>query len=153
MDKCGIRPMSPDDLEGVAALEERSFSLPWTLGMLRESLAQSATAVAYVLEDQDGIAAYLLARQVLPEAELLRIAVAADKRRKGYAGQLMRRWLSEAEEAGCRDFYLEIRQSNEAAKALYASFSFESAGIRKAYYADNGEDAEIWSLHLEGNPL
>ena len=46
---------------------------------------------------------------------------------------------------------LEVRVSNAAARALYESCGFVPAGIRRAYYADNGEDAIIMLKNIGHN--
>jgi len=44
---------------------------------------------------------------------------------------------------------LEVRQSNEPAKRLYLSLGFIQTGLRKGYYADDGEDAFTMALELD----
>jgi ribosomal-protein-alanine N-acetyltransferase len=44
---------------------------------------------------------------------------------------------------------LEVRRSNDAARALYRKFGFEEQGVRQHYYSDNGEDAVVMHLALQ----
>ncbi|HCP44832.1 MAG TPA: hypothetical protein DIU15_02210, partial [Deltaproteobacteria bacterium] len=83
-----------------------------------------------------------------PEISLLNIAVDPASRRRG----LGRRLLDLAEERG-RDrggcvVFLEVRAGNEAAVTMYRRRGYLQVGIRKGYYADNGEDALVLSREL-----
>jgi ribosomal protein S18 acetylase RimI-like enzyme len=85
------------------------------------------------------------------EAELLRIAVAPEARRRGQGRQLL-----EASEAfllaqGIRLLHLEVRCSNQAARHLYESTGWTLQRIRTAYYRD-GEDAAIYGKALRPGP-
>jgi ribosomal-protein-alanine N-acetyltransferase len=48
-----------------------------------------------------------------------------------------------ARDEGMESMTLEVRVSNEPAKALYQQLGFVSAGIRKNYYSETKEDALI----------
>ena len=68
----------------------------------------------------------------------------------GVAASLMKLMMEDAEKQQCEFVTLEVRVSNAAAISLYESFGFIQAGIRKAYYQDNGEDAYIYACSLGG---
>jgi ribosomal-protein-alanine N-acetyltransferase len=72
---------------------------------------------------------------------LMNVAVHPERRRRGVATELIERLFEEAGE-GAR-FTLEVRVSNGPAIAMYQQFGFRSAGRRRRYYHDNGEDALI----------
>jgi [ribosomal protein S18]-alanine N-acetyltransferase len=73
---------------------------------------------------------------------IMNVAVDPDERRTGVATALLRALLERVGEPRAR-FTLEVRQSNAAAIALYQGFGFRTAGLRRRYYQDNGEDALI----------
>jgi ribosomal-protein-alanine N-acetyltransferase len=51
---------------------------------------------------------------------------------------------------GARHLTLEVRMSNAAAQAMYRRFGFETAGVRKNYYAETNEDALVmWAYHID----
>ena len=62
-------------------------------------------------------------------------------RRRGIATALLNRVLERVEPDA--QLTLEVRRSNAGAITLYESFGFRSAGVRRRYYADNGEDAIV----------
>ncbi len=91
-----------------------------------------------------GEAAGLLAtRSVLPdEHEVLWLEVAPRFRRQGIARILLRRWLEEVR----GDVYLEVRESNLPARALYGGLGFVASGVRPDYYSDPNEEGIVMRL-------
>jgi ribosomal protein S18 acetylase RimI-like enzyme len=85
-------------------------------------------------------------RHLGEEAEILDVAVPARHRRKGYARFLLRNFLDLARERGIHELFLEVRESNVAALALYREFRFEATGRRPNYYREPAEAALL--LHL-----
>lgn len=74
--------------------------------------------------------------------------VAPDFRRKGLARKLFTALLARARETNSEQVFLEVRESNQAARALYARLGFEESGRRKLYYANPHEDAILYRLAL-----
>ena len=66
-----------------------------------------------------------------------------DARRQGHGSRLLEHVIAFATRHKCRYVTLEVRRSNAGAIALYESFGFRAAGLRRRYYQDNGEDALI----------
>jgi len=81
------------------------------------------------------------------EAHVLTLAVDPDRRREGTGRRLLLELLAQARERMASAATLEVRESNDAAYALYSGFGFVSAGIRPGYYADDREGARILWLH------
>ena len=84
------------------------------------------------------------------EAEILDIAVPTRHRRKGYARLLLKNFLDLALERGTREVFLEVRESNAAAIALYREFGFEATGRRPNYYREPTEAALLLHLKIAG---
>jgi ribosomal-protein-alanine N-acetyltransferase len=59
--------------------------------------------------------------------------------------------LEVAEDSGVRSLYLEVRESNELAREMYARRGFHEIGVRKAYYEGPREDARVLKKSLEGD--
>lgn len=95
-----------------------------------------------------GIVGFLVARHLAPEWELENIVVAPAARRKGLGKRLLDALLARAREAHSHSVFLEVRNSNFAARALYEKAGFQQTGRRKAYYADPPEDAILCRLDL-----
>ncbi len=143
-----IRPMSSADASCVAGLEALCFPCGWDEGQYREAL-QEGTVFGAVCLDADGdIIGYAAASGVLDEMEILNVAVRADRRRMGAASLLLCAVLQEACERNIVICHLEVRKGNVPARTLYEHAGFIQAGLRKKYYADNGEDALIMTLDL-----
>lgn len=133
-----LRPATPDDAAGIAAVEDAAAHHPWTRAAVEGSLGLSTTH-ALVLEE-DGVAGHLLSSVVAGEAEVLILAVHPAHQRRGLARRLLARaaelWVAHGVTRG----FLEVRADNAPAIALYRSTGWSQAGVRKRYYAD-GTDA------------
>lgn len=137
-----IRPMLPADTETVAAIEEASFASPWT----REDFLEDQQRPEYcflVAEVQKKITGYVGVRIVLDEAEITTIAVREDARNSGIGRKLLRELKAVCRKRGVSALYLEVRESNAAARHLYESEGFWPNGRRKNYYQKPAEDALI----------
>jgi len=91
---------------------------------------------------------FLVAHHLHPEWELENLVVAPGFRRKGLATQLLTALLTRARETNSESVFLEVRESNQAARALYARLGFEETGRRRLYYADPADNAVLYRLDL-----
>ena len=96
------------------------------------------------------LAAYAILWKVRDEGELANIAVRGDLRGRGIGSRLLSRMLKVAEDSGVRSLYLEVRESNELAREMYARRGFQEIGVRKGYYEGPREDARVLKKSLEG---
>jgi len=138
--------MAVADLEAVLAIEQQSFSMPWTDAMFRSELQNERTSRLLVAraEAVDGpIVGYIAYRIVLDEMHIILIAVAPAWRRRGVARQLLCQAMNQARPAGCTRATLEVRVSNTPALQLYYSLRFAPVGTRPKYYLRPLEDALI----------
>lgn len=94
------------------------------------------------------IVGFLVANQITPDWELENIVVAPASRRKGLATLLLIALRTHARETNSESVFLEVRESNLPARALYASLGFEECGRRKLYYANPTEDSVLYRLPL-----
>jgi ribosomal-protein-alanine acetyltransferase len=95
-----------------------------------------------------GILAFLIAHRVDPEWELENIVVAETARRRGVATRLLGEFVAHARAEQGRGIFLEVRESNQSARALYRKTGFTETGLRKSYYSDPPEDAILCRLRL-----
>ena len=98
--------------------------------------------------DAHGLLAFLVARHVAPEWELENIVVTPAERRVGIGRQLIDALLAAARETDSEMVFLEVRESNSAARALYEKADFQQSGRRKSYYANPLEDAILYRRNL-----
>jgi ribosomal-protein-alanine N-acetyltransferase len=138
-----VRRLGYSDLPAVIAIERRSFPTPWSLAMFVLELSKPS-GICLAAADGDGVAGYLVCSRYDDVWHLMNVAVAPGRRRRGVASVLVERLF---EEAGADARYtLEVRVSNSVAIAMYERLGFRSAGVRRRYYHDNGEDALIMWL-------
>jgi len=97
-------------------------------------------------EQTNAIAGFIVARVVDSEWEIENIVVNPNSRRQGIAMQLLKEIRGLAESENAAKIFLEVRQSNTAARALYQKCGFKNCGYRGQYYSDPSEDAALYLL-------
>jgi [ribosomal protein S18]-alanine N-acetyltransferase len=94
------------------------------------------------------IVAYMAAHCVDSDWELQYVVVAKEFRRRGVGGYLLDEFISYVRAKGGIRIFLEVRESNHSARALYRKMGFEETGLRKSYYSHPPEDAILCTLRL-----
>jgi [ribosomal protein S18]-alanine N-acetyltransferase len=140
-----LRLMTPADIEAVLPMEQALFGEEsWSRQMLEGELAEQPRSRYYVVADDDGVVTgyggLLLAGG---QADVLTLAVAADRWGQGTGSALLEALLAEAERRGCTQVFLEVRIDNDRAQRLYRRYGFAEIGIRKGYYQPSGTDALV----------
>ncbi len=129
-----IEPMVPADLPSVVAIEEASFTQPWSHQSFQSELANNQLA-AYLVSRVDGIiAGYGGVWVILDEAHITTLSVEQHYRRQGIASKLLEALIEKSCSMGANRISLEVRPSNHAARRLYEKFGFSVKGVRKHYY-------------------
>jgi ribosomal-protein-alanine N-acetyltransferase len=127
------------DAPELAALHEAAFAAPERWG---------ADAIRLMLEMPGAFGlhrpgeGFVLARVAADEAEILTLAVAPAARRQGVGGTLLAQAMAVAAARGAAAMFLEVAETNGAARALYAAAGFAEAGRRRRYYP-GGADALV----------
>jgi [ribosomal protein S18]-alanine N-acetyltransferase len=149
-----LRAMIPDDLEAVLALELSLFGEEaWSRQMLEAELAEQPRSRYYLIAADDGvITGYGGLLVASNQADVLTLAVAADRWGHGTGAALLEALLAEAARRGCTEVFLEVRTDNDRAQRLYRSHGFSQIGIRKGYYQPSGADALVMRRDLGGAP-
>lgn len=139
-----VREAIDADIDRVSVIEQVSFSDPWPRGGF-EPLLRAPRCLFVVAQAAPGqsVSGYSVARWVEDEAELLNIAVANEERGKGIGGKLLDHVMAALETKGVRHIFLEVRDSNEAARELYRSRGFRELSRRTGYYRRPTEDAIV----------
>jgi ribosomal-protein-alanine N-acetyltransferase len=136
-----IRPLTYSDLPQVMAIERRSFPTPWSLAMFVLELSKPS-GVCLAATHDGTLVGYLVCSRYDTVWHLMNVAVREEWRRGGIATTLLNELFKRADRPGA-EYTLEVRPSNAPAIALYEGFGFHGAGLRRAYYHDNKEDALI----------
>lgn len=144
-----IRAMQEADLEAVLAIESAAQLTPWSRNHFLDCLG-NAHYLCQVVEVEGAPAAFLIMSRILDETHVLNIAVAPARQRQGLARGLLEQAIDAARRDAMSVIYLEVRESNHSARALYESLGFTVSGIRKNYYrrGDGHEDAVLMQCLL-----
>lgn len=144
MDDVVLRRAVPEDLSEVVRLEEECYPDPWSPTAFAALPSDSRVHFSVATRAAaPRIVGYVVAWFVLDEGEIANLAIAPDMRRRGIAGRLLDAVLADASARGVRAMFLEVRDSNVAAKRLYAARNFREVGRRSAYYRRPVEDALV----------
>lgn len=137
-----IRPATAADLPRVVEIERASFTDPWSVTAFQSALDQDRLNFHVAVHD-GAVVGYAVSWFVVDEAELANLAVVPAMRGRRVGAALLTRAIADAALSGCVVMHLEVRESNTAARALYASRGFGMVGRRKRYYREPVEDALI----------
>jgi [ribosomal protein S18]-alanine N-acetyltransferase len=156
-----IRHTTADDVPRILQLARESPSAAqWSVHQYHDLFRSDPQAVRLAIiavetgeetperVDQSNALGFLVARHLTPEWELENIVVARASRQKGIGKQLLERLLTVARETNSESVFLEVRESNSPARALYERSGFHETGRRKSYYSNPLEDAIIYRLTL-----
>lgn len=146
VNKLKISPMAAQHAPALAALEREQFSAPWTLSDFQHTLTDEYTDY-FVAENDRVIAGYIGLRFGGDTADITTFCVAPPYRRQGVGQSLLAYATSYAARKGCQKVFLEVRESNIPARALYEKNGFCFVSKRKRYYKNPEEDA--WVLIKE----
>ena len=133
-------------MPAVHAIEQEVFADPWSTQDFRDCVTSDALFLVVEAGATREIAGYVVALDAADEGEILNLAVAPGGRRHGLGRALVQNILEALTARGVRQVYLEVRESNALARALYAAHGFKEAGRRKQYYRRPAEDAIVLRL-------
>ena len=142
-----IVKMTEKDISGVYNVETNSFNKPWSLNSFRDEL-NNEIATYFIAIKENEVAGYIGMWAISGQCDITNIAVLPKYRRQGIGRKLINHLTAHCKSHALSPIFLEVRESNEAAKSLYSLMGFKIVGNRKKYYADTGEDAIIMSLEI-----
>ncbi len=138
--------------EGVRAIEVECFSDPWSISSIISQFPDE-NHVFLVALDGETVIGYVGMMYVLDEGYISNVAVTSAYRRQNIADTLIGELLSRANALELSFVTLEVRESNEPAKALYGKHGFEIVGLRKNYYSKPKEHAILMTTYLNGDKI
>lgn len=141
-----------DCVKGIHAIECECFSESWTEQAIISQLPDD-NHVFLVALDGDRVIGYVGMMCVLDEGYISNVAVTADYRRQKIGDALIAELMQRAIELELSFVTLEVRESNEAAKALYTKHGFRAVGLRKGYYTKPKENAVLMTAYLKGDEV
>lgn len=146
-----IEPMRRRHLRAVTRIDARTSTTPWSLGLYVAELGRGDERVYLVARAAGRVVGYAGALLVAGEAHVTTIAVDPDHQGGAVGRRLLLVLVRRVAELGATAVTLEVRASNESARALYRRFGFSPAGVRKGYYSKPTEDALVlWAHDVDG---
>lgn len=141
-----IHRAGADDVEAMAWLHAAGFDRGWSRQEFTE-LMETPGAVAVIAGKGSSAQGFALGRVAADEAEMLAVAVAPNAQRQGLGKALVAKLEEECAREGAQRMFLDVSETNHAARRLYDGAGYHEEGRRKAYYAD-GADALILTKSL-----
>jgi len=142
-----VRAAVADDLSQMMEIATRSITAAqWTPEQYQQML--SSGRVVLVIEEDDRVMGFIAGRGAAEEWEIENVAVAAPARRRGLGSHLLREFLHHVRGKQGKEVFLEVRESNHAARKLYEKWAFIETGRRKSYYQNPPEDALILKFNF-----
>ena len=147
-DEPRLQKMQEADLDEVLEIESAVYSHPWSRGNFADSLR--AGYQCWTWRRGPELIGYFVLLVAAGEAHLLNLSIAESHQRRGHGSALLVQIMRMAKARGADKVFLEVRPSNQGAKALYRRFGFRQVAVRAKYYpAHSGrEDALVLALPL-----
>jgi [ribosomal protein S18]-alanine N-acetyltransferase len=137
-----IRDFDATDVESVCKLLSHTpEAIYWSADDLLQASRRNLTL--RVAQEAGAVCGLIVFRVIADEAEILNLAVDLTHRRRGIASRLIGDAIGACRAAGAKKIFLEVRDSNQAARNLYARAGFLEAGRRRQYYRQPLEDAVV----------
>ncbi len=145
-----IRHMTSEDIAAIGGILAASpEAAQWNLNEFANPAWPPMTI--WVAEQKQEVVGFVAARMVAGEAEILNLAIAPAWCRQGIGKELVDTAIKAARAEGVQSVFLEVRESNDAARAFYAGLLFTQVGRRRGYYREPAEDALVLSRTLTGD--
>ncbi len=142
-----VRALNGADALAIAMVESACpDAAQWGIGGYAH--LDSGEISGFGVEQEGSLLAIIVVRIVASEIEILNLAVNPRNRREGLASQLLFAAIASGRKRGASLGFLEVRESNAAARAFYQSHGFQETGRRKFYYSHPYEDALVFTLSL-----
>jgi ribosomal-protein-alanine N-acetyltransferase len=138
-------------LDKVVRIESAAYPFPWSRGNFIDSLAAGYRMQSLFCAGE--LVGYYIAMKGVDEMHLLNITVVPQAEHKGHGRGMLDAVVSMCRERRATRLWLEVRQSNLRARALYRRYGFVETGVRRGYYpAPEGrrEDACVMTLDVLG---
>jgi ribosomal-protein-alanine N-acetyltransferase len=146
-----IDRLRQEDVEQVLAIEQASFSMPWSRNLFLSEFRNSNVSLMLAARSPEGrVIGYIVCWIVADEMHILDLATLPALRRRGIARRLVLAAVRQGADRGVARAFLEVRASNRAALSLYERLGFTRSAVREGYYDQPLEDAVVMELDRTG---
>lgn len=148
-----IDRMTGDDIDQVLAIEQVSFTMPWSRNLFLAEFRNPTVSLALAARAPDSggrVIGYIVCWVVADELHILDLATLPSLRRQGIARRLVLAAVRQGAARGASRAFLEVRESNEAALFLYGGLGFVRSLVREGYYDMPIENAVVMTLERDG---
>ncbi len=141
-----LRKAKKEDILSLCSLENECFSCPWSERAFSESM--DGSSVFFLCEQGGSVLGYIGAVFVLDECSITNICTKKEARGRGIGTSLLEALEGECNRRGAKEIFLEVRESNEAARHLYEKLGYSMLGTRVNFYSNPRENARIYKKVL-----
>jgi ribosomal-protein-alanine N-acetyltransferase len=145
-----IRSATAEDIPAILAIERNAeHAAHWPQDRYREMFeSEDSQRLILIIEGGGTVQGFVIGQALDQECEIENLVVAADARRRGLGSKLLQGLIDAANHMGVTAFFLEVRESNLAARALYNRAGFVENGRRKQYYREPEEDGILFTFRM-----
>ena len=147
MGELTVRAACEGDLPALQEIERRASHDPWGERAILSQLS-SGVGISLVCEEGGAVLGSLYLSLCAPESEVLALCVLPEARRRGIGRLLLQNGMKMLKSGGACVLYLDVRESNTPARALYSSLGFRENGRRRGFYSAPKEDAVLMEREL-----
>lgn len=148
--KFNIRRANFRDIDSIVRTEKECFTDPETERNIKDVIENEVYDV-FVAEIDGNVAAHIITQTSCGDTDILSVAVGISHRRNGIGGELLKKVVEESGNKDVSNIFLEVRESNLAAIALYEKYGFEKVGERRNFYDNPRENALIMKKNCKGS--
>ena len=147
MENLTVSLFGTEDIPSLAAIEKEEFSIPFKEKDFYD-IYDSEISTVLVAKSGDTIVGYVSFTVIIDECQIINFATKNEFKRQGVGKRVMEGLFQHCEALGVKKYFLEVRQSNSAAIALYERYGFVPVGISKNHFSAPRENALLMNLEL-----
>jgi ribosomal-protein-alanine N-acetyltransferase len=138
-DGLGFGPADASDLDALVSIDADS-PRAWNREAFSREL-ENDPGTLFALRSADEVVGFAVVRWIVPDLDIVNLAVASERRGRGLGARLLSFLLDHASAIGVKSVFLEVREGNQEARKLYGNAGFTETQRRPGFYLNPIEDA------------
>lgn len=147
MEDLSITLFEPCHIGELAQIERDTFSVPFREKDFSD-IYDSEISNVLVATKNGEVVGYVSFTVIIDECQIINFATKRQYYRQGVGKRVMSALIDYAKSHGVLKVFLEVRESNEPAIALYKSYGFVPVGISKNHFTSPRENAILMNLEF-----